>query len=260
MSTPPPPPIAAPVQPSAQAAQPGLSEPQRLINTFIAPRKTFEDLKRNPSWWVPWLVGAVFSLAFSVVAVQKLDMADVVRKNIEHSKMAQRQMESLAPEQRERAIAQQAAVTKVIFFISPVFNIIGALLVAAVLMGVFNFGFASEVSFGRSLAIVFYSFLPAIVWPVLMIVTLFVSSDLSSFDINNPVATNPGFFMDPNGSKFLYSLASRLDVVSIWIAVLTGLGFSTCSAKKLSPGTGIAAVLVTYGVFSLGRAALGALF
>jgi hypothetical protein len=127
-------------------------------------------------------------------------------------------------------------------------------------MGVFNFGFASEISYGRSLAIVFYSFMPGIVWAVLMIVSLFVSSDLSNFDLNNPVATNPGFFLDPSGNKFLYSLASRIDVVSIWIAVLMGLGFSTCSAKKLSPSTGIAAVLVTYGVYSLGRAALAGLF
>ena len=62
------------------------------------------------------------------------------------------------------------------------------------------------------------------------------------------------------GNKFLYSLASRLDVISIWIAVLMGLGFSTCSAKKLSPGTGITAVLAAYGVFSLIRAALAAAF
>lgn len=259
MSTPPPP-TAAAVQSNAQPAQPGLSALQRLINTFIAPRKTFEDLRLNSSWWVPWLVSAIFSLAFSAVAVQKLDMTDVVRKNIEHSKMAQRQMENLAPEQRESAIARQAAVTKVVFFVTPVFSIIGALIIAGVLMGVFNFGFASEVSFGRSLAIVFYSFLPGIAWAVLMIVTLFVSSDLSSFDLNNPVATNLGFFMDPTGNTFLYSLASRLDVISIWIAVLMGLGFSACSAKKLSPGTGIATVLVTYGIYAVGRAALGSLF
>ena len=257
MSTPPP--IAAPVDPNAPSKA-GLSEPQRIIDTFIAPRKTFEDLKRNSSWWVPWLLSAIFTLAFSVVAVQKLDMTDVVRKNIERSKLAQRQMESLSPEQRERAIVQQGAVTKVFFFIAPVFGILAGLIVAAVLMGVFNFGFASEVSYGRSLAIVFYSFLPGIIWSVLMIVSLLVSSDLSNFDLNNAVATNLGFFMDPMGNKFLYSLASRLDVISIWIAVLMGIGFSTCSAKKLSPGTGITAVLATYGVFSLIRAALAAAF
>ena len=62
--TPPPPPMyAAPVPPTAsEPAGPGLSEPQRLINVFIAPRKTFEDLKRNPSWWVPWVIAAVFGI------------------------------------------------------------------------------------------------------------------------------------------------------------------------------------------------------
>jgi len=259
MSTPPPP-LARSVDPSAQPAQPGLSEAARIINTFIAPRKTFEDLKRNPSWWVPWLLSAIFALAFSFVAVQKLDMSDLARKNIEQSKMAQRQMETLPPEQRERVIQRQATVLKAALFGLPVGGLLTGLIVGAVFMGVFNFGFAAEVPFGRSMAIVFYSFLPGIVSVVLTIITLLVSSDLSSFDLNNPVATNPAFFMDSQGNRFLYSFASRLDVISIWIASLLGLGFSTCSARKLSPGTAIATVFVVYGAYALVRAALAAAF
>jgi len=75
--TPPPPPMypvaTSPVAP--EPAGPGLSQPQRLISIFIAPKKTFEDLKRNPSWWVPWLVTGIFIIIFGVVAVQKIDMA-----------------------------------------------------------------------------------------------------------------------------------------------------------------------------------------
>ena len=28
-----------------------MSEPARILNTFIAPAKTFSDLQRNASWW-----------------------------------------------------------------------------------------------------------------------------------------------------------------------------------------------------------------
>ncbi|MGH9565797.1 MAG: YIP1 family protein, partial [Candidatus Angelobacter sp.] len=156
--------------------------------------------------------------------------------------------------------AMQASITKVTFFIFPVFALIGGVVIAAVLMAVFNFGFAAEVPFDKSLAIVFYSFLPSVITAVLMILTLLVSSDLSSFNIKNPVATNPAFFMDPLGNSFLYSIASRLDIISIWVLVLMGLGFATVSKKKLAPATAIITMCVVYGLYALAAAGLASAF
>src|SRR5215831_7187838 len=191
-----PPPIAAPVPPAGQPAQAGLSEASRLINTFFAPRKTFEDLQRNSRWWVPWLVATIFGILFSVVFVQKIDMVRFTRQQIEQSKLAQRQMDQLSPEQQERAIQQRAAINKVVFYISPVFGLIGGLIMAAILMAVFNFGFAAEIPFGRALAVVFYSFLPRIIVVTLLVVSLWVAADPNTIDIaNNPMPTNPAFFM-----------------------------------------------------------------
>ena len=54
-----------PVPRPAPAPQPAsLSEGARILNTFIAPSKTFTDLKRNASWWGPWLVISIFALIF----------------------------------------------------------------------------------------------------------------------------------------------------------------------------------------------------
>src|SRR5260370_22310607 len=225
MSTAPPP------IPSAEPTQsPRLSEPARIINLFIAPRKTFEDLKLNQSWWVPWLLSAVIGVLFGVVAVQKIDMVRFTRQQIEQSKMAQRQMEQLSPEQQEQQIRSRPTFTKVVFYISPVFSLIGGLIIAAVLMAVFNFGFAAEIPFPRALAIVFYSFLPRALLSVLLSVSLLVSGDPNSIDIAvNPMPTNPGFFIDPQGSKFLYSLMSNFDLFAIWAVVLLGFGCAAAS-------------------------------
>ncbi len=259
MSTPQPP-FPAPAEPTAQPVQPGLSQLSRIINIFFAPRKTFADVKLKSSWWAPWAFGAIFSLLFGFIAVQKLDMNNLVRQQIEQSKMMQRQMDQMSPEQRDQNIRVRASITKVIFFIFPIFSLITGLILAAIFMVVFNFGFAAEVPFGRALAIIFYSFLPGIVTAVMLIVNLLISSDLSSFNLSNPVATNPGFFMDPQGNKFLYALACRLDVITIWIVALIGLGFSTCSAKKLSAGTAITTVGVIYGLYALVVAGFAAAF
>ncbi len=254
--------------PAASLPEPGqqpLSEPARIVNTFIAPRKTFEDVRRKPSWFAPWLVTSVFSLIVAVVAVQKLDMVQLVRQGIEHSPMAQRRLEQATPEQRERGIALQATLTKVSFYVFPVLLLIGGLIVGGFLMGVFNFGFGTEISFRQALAVTFYGLLPGIISSVLLIISLLVSSDPNSIDFasGNPVATSPAFFMDWSGNKFLYSIASAVDVIRIWQIVLLGLGFaivSSSSRRKLAPSTAIATIFMIYAVLTIGRAAVAAAF
>jgi hypothetical protein len=262
MSTPPPTyaPVPSPVSP--EPAQPRLSEGARLVNTFIAPRKTFEDIRLNSSWWVPWLLTAILSIAFGAIAAQKIDMVQFARHQVEQSKIAQRQFEQLSPEQQEQQIRIRAATTKVIFYIAPIFSLIIGLVAAAVLMAVFNFGFAAEVTFPQSLAIVFYSFLPRAILAILLGVSLLVASDPNSIDIaGNPMPTNIGFFMDPGGNKFIYSLISNLDLFALWTVCLLGLGFAAVSRnKKLTPGTGIATMLVIYAVLIVIGAGLKAAF
>jgi hypothetical protein len=255
---------ATPPIPSAEPTQSQrLSEPARLINAFVAPRKTFVDLKLNQSWWVPWLICAVFAILFAVVAVQKLDMRHLVQQRIDQSPSAQKRMEQLSPEQRDRAMGLQATITKVSFYAYPVINLIIGLIVAAILMVVFNFGFAAEVPFQRAMAIVFYSFLPAgILATVLLSVSILVSPDPNTIDFTaNPMPTNPGFFMDPQGSKFLYGLASGIDVFRIWTVALLGLGFSAASPnRKLSAGTAVTTMFVVYGILVLIGAGIRAAF
>jgi Yip1 domain len=263
--------MSTPSQPTPSAAlpqepaQPGLSEPARIIDTFIAPSKTFQDIKRKPSWFAPWVVNAVFLLIFAVVGVQKLDLVQLVRQGIEHSAMAQRRLEQATPEQRERGLQMQATISKVSFFLSPVFVLIAGLVIAGVLLAVFNFGFGAEIPFNRALAVTFYSMLPGVISTLLVIISVLLSSDPNSIDFasGNPIATSPAFFMDWNGNKFLYALVSSVDVIRIWEILLLGLGFaivSTTGRRKLAPSTAIVTILVIYCVLAIGRAALAAVF
>ncbi len=259
MSTPTPSPASVPSEP----VQPALSEPQRLINTFIAPSKTFLDIRRNATWWVPWLLGAIISVVFAVVAVQKLDIEQLVRQGIEHSSAAQRRMEQLTPEQRDKAMAAQAKITTFFFYASPVFFLIVGIIIAAALLATFNFGFAAELTFKQALAIVFYGTLPGIVPVLILIISLLASSDPNSIDFTsgNPIATSPAFFMDAAGNKFLYAIASSVDIVRIWQIILIGLGVSLVTTRrKLSAATAITTIFVIYGVLVLIRGGIALAF
>jgi hypothetical protein len=72
------------------------------------------------------------------------------------------------------------------------------------------------------------------------------------------VATNPGYFLDPADSLFLYSLASALDIFMIWTLALGAIGF-TC-VSKLKRSTAIFGVFGWYVLFTLFFAGIGAAF
>jgi hypothetical protein len=208
-------------------------------------------LKRKPSWWVAWLVTAVFSLISGFVIVQKIDMEQLVRHRIEQSKFAQSRLEQASPEQREQSLRIQVISNKVGFFVRPLFGLLFALITAAILMAIFNFGFAAEIPFKRALAVVLYAAVPiAVVRSALLCLSLLVSADTSAIDPDiNPIATNPAFFMErATASKFLYGLVSGLDVLAIWSVFLLGIGFAMASTNpKITKGT---TLMVLFGIYA----------
>jgi hypothetical protein len=250
--------------PPIEPAESGLSEPSRLINTFIAPSKTFTDIRNNASWWVPWVVAAVFSLITAFVIVQKIDMETLLTHRAAQSKLAQRQLEQASPEQREQGMRIQVIATKVQFFARPIFGLLGALIVAAILMAIFNFGFAAEIPFKRALAVVLYAGLPiAVVRGVLLCLSLLVSGDPSSIDPDiNPIATNAAFFMDrATSNKFLYTIISGFDVLAIWSILLLGIGFAIAANNpKVTKGTTLTVLFGIYAFVILVLAGLSGFF
>lgn len=237
-------------------AQPGLSEGARLINTFVAPSKTFTDIRRNQSWWVPWLLISIVSICFMFVVSQKIGYDQITRDEIAKSSRAE-QFERLSPEQKEQQMRLSANIMKVAGYASPVSVLLVGLIIAAVLMSMFNFGAGAEISFKQSLAIMFYSWLPALLGSALGIVSLFIGVDKEGFNIRNPVATNPAYFMDPTQHKFVYGMVSALDVFTIWTIILMGIGFS--SVSKVKKGAAIGMVAGAYIVYKLVAAGISAI-
>ena len=242
---------------AAAASQPPLSEPARIINTFIAPSTTFADIRRNQSWWVPWLLMSIVSLAFVFVMGQKIGFEQIMRNEMAKSPSRLEQFEKLSPEQRARQMEIGAKVTSYFSYATPAFQLLGGLVVDGVLLAVFNFGAGAEITFKQSLAIVMYGFLPFLIHALLGIVSLTVGVDTEGFNVRNPVATNPAYFMNPLEHKFFYGLLTSVDVFSIWVIVLLGIGYS--SVSKLKRSTAILIVAGCFVVFKLASSAISAL-
>ena len=219
---------------ASQAAPEGaaLSEPQRIINTFIAPSKTFTDIKRNASWWVPWLLMAIMSYALSYTVAKKVGWEQVNENQLRMSPKRAAQVENLPPDQRERQMNIGVKVTQGIAYAFPIIALIFTAIISLIMMATLNFGAGAHVGFKQSWAVVIYASLPGIVKSALAIITLWAGANPEGFTFQNPVATNLGGLFTPGTP--MYSLASAADIISIWTLILSGIGFSTISGLKRS--------------------------
>lgn len=252
---------AAPVLPASPAPTPEpapLSQGARILNTFIAPSKTFTDLRRSASWWAPFLLIALVSTLFVYTAGQKIGFRKIMENQMQAQPKAQERLDKLPADQREKQMEAGAKFTQVIDYSLPVISLLIWLIIAVVLYATFKFVAGADVSFGVSFAIVIYSGLPLIVKSLLAMLSVVAGMSPDSFSFQNPVATNPGYFMNPADNVFLYSLASGLDIFMIWTLALTAIGF-TC-VSKVKRGTSFAIVFGWWAVLTLGGAALAGAF
>jgi hypothetical protein len=252
---------AAPVVPiPAPGAPPEapLSQGARILNTFIAPSKTFADLRRSAAWWAPFLLMLVISTAYVYTAGQKIGFRKIMENQMQAQPKAQDRLDKLPADQREQQLDKGAKVTAFISYIFPLITVIIWLVIATLMFATFKFAASADVSFKVSLAIVVYAGLPGLLKILLAMLSLVAGMSPDSFSFQNPVATNPGYFLNPADSTFLYSLATSLDIFLIWTLVLTAIGF-TC-VSKVKRGTAFTIVFGWWIVLTLAGAALSATF
>ncbi len=233
-----------------------LSEVERVIDTFVAPSKTFTDIKRSASWWMPWVLMSIFGLALIFTVDKKVGMEKVAENSIQLSPKRAAKVDQLPPEQRASQMELAAKMTRILAYASPVLTVIIVGVIAAVLMATFNFGLGAELKFMQCMAISMYAFLPGIIKVLLVIVTIVIGGG-EGFTFEQQLASNLGPLVDPS-STFLHSIASSLDLFNIWTLVLTGIGYSCVTRVKR--GTCMAVVFGWWAIVVLGSGAIAAVF
>ena len=79
-----------------------LSQGERIVNTFIAPSKTFSDLRRSASWWAPFLIIVAFSYMFMYVMSRQVGFEQISKNEIARSPRRADQFEKAPPDQQAR--------------------------------------------------------------------------------------------------------------------------------------------------------------
>jgi Yip1 domain len=240
---------------SVQESAP-LPEGQRLAYTFFAPGKTFTDLRRNANWWAPWLIIAIVGLLFVYVIDQKVGFQKVSENLIQLRPKQAERIDNMPADQRQRIMQQQATITKGISYAVPVIALPVYAVFAGVLFATLKFAGGSDLKYKTLFALIVYTRLPEVLMSLLAMLSLLAGVSGDGFNIENPVATNPGYFIGPDGSPVLRALLTPLDVFTIWTLILTAIGINCIS--KVKRGTAFAIVFGWFAFIVLARVGLAA--
>ncbi len=225
-----------------QVSGPGLSQMERVVDTFIAPSKTFTDILRDSSWWLPYLLGAVVGLAFAFAILNKIGLPTLVDGVIHHSKMLEDQITNATPDVAAK-IRGRIETNFKFSYAAPVIGLVLGLICAGVLLGTANFVFGGKAKYKQMLAVWFYATLPLVIFNLLIIVSAYAGLAGDSFDINNALGTNIGYYLAGGDTpSWLVALLSSVDVFAIWIAILMTIGVSIVAGIKRS-----SAAIVVFG-------------
>jgi hypothetical protein len=218
-----------------------LSEGQRIVDTFVAPSKTFTDILRSSSWWGPLLVMLVVSIAFSFSVQTKVGWDRVFENNLHQNPKQEERFAQTPPDQVATAKSIGTKITSIIAYCFPVLILIFTAITVLLVWATVNFGFAGKAKFGQVFAVYMYAGLVFNIKFLLAIIALFAGVAPDSFLLNNPVGTNIGYYLSPDLPHVLVAYAMHLDVFEIWSVILSVIGVAIVA--KVSRGKAAAAVV-----------------
>ena len=198
----------------------------------------------------------VVSLVMMFTFSSKIGWETFIQKQVEQQLHRNPEAQQPTPEQLQTGSKIAGIFGYVMAVVTgPVF----ALLFAALLMFMFRTVGQSNVSFAQAFSITYYSSLPMMISSILAIVVMFFVNPVD-FDLQNPLALNLAWFLDPATTPApLRALARFVDVFWIWIMLLTALGFSV-AAKKVTFSKSLALVASVWLLFAAISAGWAAIF
>ncbi|MEO6923536.1 MAG: YIP1 family protein, partial [Bryocella sp.] len=192
-----------------------LSEGERLLDTFVAPSKTFTDILRNTNWWVPCALMILLCAAYAFVVLHKVGIEIMAGNFIQ---TMPRIHTVIAKDPRSAALIQHEFENQILgrLYLAPVFLILGSFVGSALFLMTANFVFAGKAKYKELLAMFWYSQLPLLLPYCAVIVLLFCGVGIRTFSIDNPIGTNIGYYLSGTPAPLVAAL-SYIDVFSLWV-------------------------------------------
>ncbi len=250
-------PMAIPASTPEPAAVAQISPFGRIIGMFFAPKPTFEDIVRKPSWILPTILILVMGFASVIALNLHFDWKGYVAQQMEKSPRTA----SLTADQKQQQIdagAKYAPMFSYIFGLPA--PLLALLVISLVLMGIYNVLGGAGVDFKTSFAIVSHAFVPAAVVGTLLFLLVLFLKPVGTFDLENPVATNLAILFPEDSAKWLVALGKNIDLLEFWKLILLGIGFGAVNPRKLKGSKPFVIAFGSFLVYVIVRVGLAFIF
>jgi hypothetical protein len=234
-----------------------LSQGERVVNTFIEPSKTFNDIKRNQSWWLPFLIIALLGYGFCFTAVQHVGWQSLTTNVLKSQPRNAERLDKASPAEQAQMLSVTKGFMEGFMVGSPLVILIVNALFALLLWGGFAFVLGGTTNYREMFAVSIFASLPNALNSVIAIVTVLVS-DPQTYNLNIPSPANLAYFLSTDSAAWLLSVGKSLDVFSLWALALAGFGGALVA--KVKPIRGIAMVFAVWLLYVLVKTGIAAAF
>ena len=221
-----------------------------LLNIFLEPRKTLEDVRQHTGWlWLPLLLtfGAVI---LTIIAYYGTADWDVIRQQqadaMSNYNMTKDQIaQALAGLSRSRIIIQGSIFVVIIFSVIYLIQAL-YLFLAAKIVGAEVQGFGSWFSFTA------WTYFPGFLGSLASLIAIFAYGKQATFASVDVTSLNTLIFKLPMDHSW-FNYANALHLALFWSLALMAIGFSAWSKSSLGKSAAIvlAPHVLLYGIWAL---------
>jgi hypothetical protein len=235
------PPPSAPPPPEVPAAAPKTGFLDRLIGVLTSPSEAFASIARQPDWVAPFTLIIIVAVVGAILLGIRIDWHSLAEE-------ATAMNPNIPADRVDSAVGMTSAIMKMTNYLSPILAALVVLIAAAVLMVSLRL-FAGEINFAQAFSVTLYAWIPRVIKGAIGIGILFARGSVDMYTLQNPVASNPGAFVDPKSNLMLYTFLTSIDVFNLWTLFLLTIGFAI--AAKVSRGKSAAIVVGWWVVINL---------
>ncbi|MFI5184501.1 MAG: YIP1 family protein [Vicinamibacteria bacterium] len=218
-----------------------------VLGVLTSPGPTFAGILRKPSFWAPLLGILVINLTFTGIWLNKVDPGEFMKAQMIESG----QWDKIPAESRQQIVDTQSKMIPIFGWVG---GILGApiflALMAGVLLFIYRFFYAGQVTFKQSATLVAYvSIAYGLVVTPLMLLILFLKGDWN-LNPQDVVQANATLFLDHETvSKALWAFAGSMDLFIFWQIWLLATAFGVATGRKTS--SALWGVVIPWGLIVL---------
>lgn len=225
-----------------------MSTMQKIIGIFTAPRITLEAIDKNPTWFLPFIIGVIFFLGFQILT---MDIQTEYRLEMMEARG------DIPAEAMEAARAQMQGPVKYIGLIAgPIVMLIMIVIIAGLFYVAGNLMIGGDTSFKNIFAMVNWTGLIGILSLIIMTLLVLNKGTLHGVALDLSILLDTPAIGEEK--SVLYRILSKFDIFVIWQMVVYIIGMSV--AYKSTAQKAAVPILSLWGIWIIISVAFGGFF